>query len=152
MSGTYNKAVIVGRLGRDPELKYTPNGTPICTMSVATDESYKDQSGQVQKKTEWHRVVVWGKQAENVSQYLAKGRAALVEGRLQTRSWDDQQGIKRYVTEIKADRVVFLSSGQGQGGVPAPGDQDAPANVASGGDDVGPVFPVDFGEMDEASF
>jgi single-strand DNA-binding protein len=121
-------------------------------MSLATDESYKDQSGQVQKKTEWHRVVVWGKQAENVSQYLAKGRAALVEGRLQTRSYDDQQNIKRYVTEIRADRVVFMSSGQGQGGIPAPGDQDAPANAGGGGGDYNPVFPVDSGDMDEAPF
>ena len=150
MSGTYNKTIIVGRLGRDPELKYTAAGTPVCQLSLATDESYKDQSGQVQKKTEWHRVVVWAKQAENVSQYLAKGRAALVEGRLQTRSWDDQQGVKRYVTEIKADRVVFLGGGQGQGGIPAPSDQDAPPN-ASGGDP-GPAFPSDAGAIDEAPF
>lgn len=105
---SYNKAMIIGRLGRDPEIRYTQAGTPVCNMSLATDESYKQQDGTKVEQTEWHKVNVWGKQAENVAKYLAKGRQCLVEGSLQTRKWQDQQGNDRYTTEIKASRVVFL--------------------------------------------
>ncbi len=103
-----NKVILLGRLGQDPELKYTPGGAPVCNFSLATTEAWTDKSGQKQEKTEWHRVVVWGKLAELCNQYLAKGRQAFVEGRLQTRSWDDKDGNKRYTTEINAATVQFI--------------------------------------------
>ena len=114
-----NKVILVGRLGQDPEIKYTPSGAAVCNFTLATSESWADKSGQKQEKTEWHRVVVWGKLAELCNQYLAKGRQAYLEGSLQTRSWDDKQGQKRYTTEINARTVQFLggnaSAGQSQG-------------------------------------
>lgn len=103
-----NKVILLGRLGQDPELKYTPGGSPVCNFSLATTESWTDKSGQKQEKTEWHRVVVWGKLAELCNQYLAKGRQAFLEGRLQTRAWDDKDGNKRYTTEILASTVQFI--------------------------------------------
>lgn len=103
-----NKVILLGRLGQDPELKYTPGGAAVCNFSMATTESWTDKSGQKQEKTEWHRIVVWGKLAELCNQYLAKGRQAFVEGRLQTRSWDDKDGSKRYTTEIMANTVQFI--------------------------------------------
>ena len=90
-----NKVILVGRLGQDPEVKYTPSGAAVANFSVATNESWVDRSGQKQERTEWHRVVVWGKQAENCGQYLGKGRQVYLEGRLQTRQWQDQQGQSR---------------------------------------------------------
>ena len=111
-----NKVILLGRLGQDPELKYTPSGAAVCNFSLATSESWSDKnSGQKQERTEWHRVVVWGKLAELCNQYLAKGRQAFVEGRLQTRSWDDKSGQKRYTTEINATTVQFIG-GQAQAG------------------------------------
>ncbi len=103
-----NKVILLGRLGQDPELKYTPGGSPVCNFSLATTESWTDKAGAKQEKTEWHRVVVWGKLAELCNQYLAKGRQAFLEGRLQTRSWDDKDGNKRYTTEILAATVQFI--------------------------------------------
>lgn len=103
-----NKVIILGRLGQDPEMKFIPNGSAVCNFSLATTESWVDKSGQKQERTEWHRVVVWGKLAELCNQYLAKGRQAFVEGKLQTRSWDDKDGNKRYTTEILASTVQFI--------------------------------------------
>lgn len=103
-----NRVVIMGNLGQDPELRYTQSQTPVCTLSVATTDYRTSQDGQKQEFTEWHRVVVWSKQAENCAKYLAKGRSVLVEGRLQTRSWEDKQGQKKYVTEIVAQNVQFI--------------------------------------------
>ena len=100
--------MILGRLGQDPELKYTPGGTAVCNFSVATSENWNDKSGQKQERTEWHRVVVWGKLAELCNQYLAKGRQAFIEGRIQTRSWEDKNGQKRYTTEVVAQTVQFV--------------------------------------------
>jgi single-strand DNA-binding protein len=115
--GSVNKVILIGNLGADPELKYTPSNRPLCNLSVATNEVFKDKSGQRQERTEWHRVTVWGDQAETCSKYLGKGRSVYVEGRLQTRSWDDKDGKKRYSTDIVADRVVFLGGGgAGEGG------------------------------------
>lgn len=111
-----NKVMVMGRLGQDPELRYTQNQTPVCSLNVATSEFRMGQDGQRQELTEWHRVVVWGKQAENASKYLSKGRGVFIEGRLQTRSWEDQNGQKRYTTEIVANNVQFLpAGGQSQG-------------------------------------
>jgi len=115
--GSVNKVILVGNLGADPELKYTPSNRPLCNLSVATNEVFKDKGGQRQERTEWHRVTVWGEQAENCSKYLAKGRMVYIEGRLQTRSWEDKtDGKKRYSTEIVADRVTFLGGGAAEGG------------------------------------
>lgn len=113
MSGSVNKVILIGNLGADPELKYTPSNRPVCNLSVATNESWKDRDGQKKEHAEWHRVTVWGEQAEHCSKYLAKGRSVYLEGRLQTRSWDDKDGQKRYATDIIADRVVFLGGGRG---------------------------------------
>ncbi len=111
-----NKVMLIGRLGRDPELRYTQNGTPVTSLSIATDESYTDRDGNRQERTEWHRVAVFQKQAELCSNYLSKGSLVYVEGTLQTRKWQDQQGQDRYTTEIRAQRVQFLdrrNSGDG---------------------------------------
>ncbi len=106
-----NKVILMGRLGQDPELRYTQSQIPIVTLNVATTEYRMGQDGQRQEQTEWHRVVVWRKQAENCAKYLSKGRAVFIEGRLQTRSWEDQNGQKRYTTEIVASNVQFLPAG-----------------------------------------
>jgi single-strand DNA-binding protein len=112
-----NKVIILGRLGQDPELKYTPSGAAVCNFSLATSESWNDKNtGQKQERTEWHRIVVWGKLAELCNQYLSKGRQAFVEGRLQTRSWDDKNGQKRYTTEINATTVQFIGGASQQAG------------------------------------
>ena len=113
--GSVNKVILVGNLGADPELKYTPSSRPLCNLRIATTDVFKDKSGQRQERTEWHRVTVWGDQAENCNKYLSKGRSVYIEGRLQTRSYD-KEGQKHYATDIVADRVVFLGSGGGAGG------------------------------------
>ena len=112
--GSVNKVILVGNLGSDPELKYTPSNRPVCNLSIATNEVWKDKAGQKQERVEWHRVNVWGYQAEHCSKYLAKGRQVYIEGKLQTRKWQDKEGKDRYSTEVVADRVVFLG-GQGAG-------------------------------------
>lgn len=107
MSGV-NKVIIVGRLGTDPEVKTVSSGQTVCRLSVATSENWTDRDGQRQERTEWHRIVVWGRIAEICGQHLSKGRQVYLEGRLQTRSWEDQQGQKKYTTEIVANTVQFL--------------------------------------------
>ena len=152
-----NKVMIIGRLGREPELKYTQSGSPFCTFSVATDESYTDNSGQKVEKAEWHRIVVFQKAAENCSQYLAKGSLVFIEGRLETRKWQDQQGQDRFATEIKAQRVQFLdrkadgqSSQQQEGGRRQQGRRHAPPPSAY--EDLGPAFPSEASGMDDVPF
>jgi single-strand DNA-binding protein len=113
--GSVNKVILVGNLGRDAEVRFTPGGQPVATLNLATTEQWNDKEGQRQEKTEWHRIVLWGKQAESLQQYLVKGKQIYVEGRLQTRQWDDKEGVKRYTTEIKADRVTLLGSAGGGG-------------------------------------
>ena len=103
-----NKAILVGRLGKDPETRYTGGGQAVCNFTLATDETYKDRNGERQKRTEWHRIVVWGKQAEIAQQYLHKGSLIFVEGRIQTRQWDDKEGQKRSTTEIVATNFRML--------------------------------------------
>jgi single-strand DNA-binding protein len=109
-----NKVILVGRLGTDPEVKTVTGGNTVARLSLATSESWNDKNGQKQERTEWHRVVIWGKLAELCGRYLSKGRQVYVEGRLQTRQWEDQQGQKRYTTEIVASTVQFLSPMQNQ--------------------------------------
>ena len=104
-----NKAILIGRLGRDPETRYTGCGTPVCNFSLATDESYTDKSGERENKTEWHNIVAWGKLAEQCQNLLSKGKLAYVEGRLQTRTWNDRDGNKRRTTEIVINRMRVLT-------------------------------------------
>lgn len=114
-----NKVMLIGRLGRDPELRTTKQGTPVATMSVATSEKYKDKKGEAIEKTEWHRLVAWDRLAELADKYLGKGDLAYFEGRLQTREWEDKEGNKRFTTEIIAYKIEFLtpkSEGSKQGG------------------------------------
>jgi len=117
MAKSVNKVILVGRLGRDPELKYTANGVPFCRFSMATDDVWNDKSsGERQERTEWHNIVVWDRLAEICNQYLTKGRLVYIEGSLQTREWDDQDGNKRKTTEIRArDMVMLGGSGENTG-------------------------------------
>ncbi len=110
-----NKAIILGNLGRDPEVRFTQSGRAVANFPVATTDTWMDQENGRQERTDWHNIVVWGKQAESCGQYLSKGRQVYVEGRIQTRSYDDRDGNKRYVTEIVAQRVQFLGGGGGEG-------------------------------------
>lgn len=113
--GSLNKVMLIGRLGRDPEVRYTQSGAAVANFSIATDESRKDKSGQKQERTEWHDIVCWNKLADLAQQYLVKGKQVYVEGRLTTRSWDDKNtGQKRYKTEIEAREIQFLD-GRGDG-------------------------------------
>jgi len=130
-----NKVILVGNLGRDPELRYIPSGQPVANFTLATNERWRDKDGNNQERTEWHRVVVWGKSAENCAQYLQKGRSVYVEGRLQTRDWEDKDGNKRSTTEVVAQVVQFLG---GRGGSDAGGDFGPPGAGSGGGDPSGP--------------
>lgn len=146
MSGV-NKVIVVGRLGADPEVKTVSGGQTVARLSVATSENWTDKQGQKQERTEWHRVVVWGKLAELCGKYLSKGRQVYLEGRLQTRSWEDQQGQKKYTTEIVANTVQFLSGGgpnASAGGASGSGDNDF------GAQDFGPE--PSFDNSDEIPF
>jgi len=134
MSGI-NKVILVGNLGANPEMRFTQGGQAVANLSVATTERWTDKSGQKQEATEWHRVVVWGKQAEIVGQYLTKGRQVYIEGRIRTRQWQDQQGQKRYTTEIVAQRVQMLGA-RGErpaDEVPATVPHDEPVGTDFGG-------------------
>ena len=118
MAGTVNKAIIIGRLGADPDMRYSPDGSAVAKFNVATDEPEKQSDGTWKERPEWHRVVAFGKTAENCGTYLTKGKQVYVEGRLRTNAWEDSQGVKRYTTEIVAREVKFLggkSDGDGQG-------------------------------------
>jgi single-strand DNA-binding protein len=132
MAGSVNKVIVLGNLGANPELKYLPSGQAVCEMRIATSETYKDRNEQPQERTEWHRVIVWGKTAENCAKFLQKGRQVYVEGRLQTRSWDDKEGKKQYMTEVVANQVVFLGGG-GAGGARGASEEGAPRSAQSGG-------------------
>ncbi len=105
-----NKALLIGRLGKDPEVRYTPDGTMVTNFNLATDEQWKDKNGEKVQKTEWHRIVTFGKLAEICGNYLVKGKLIFVEGRIQTRSWEDKDGVKRFTTEIIASNMQMLDS------------------------------------------
>lgn len=107
-----NKVFLLGNLGSEPELKQTPGGQSVCTFSLATNEQWTDKAGEKQQKTEWHRIVVWGKQAEHCANHLGKGKSAHIEGRIQTREWQDKDGQKRFTTEIIASWVTFVGYGE----------------------------------------
>lgn len=160
-----NKVILVGRLGRDPELRYSSSGMPIANLRIATDESYVDRDGNKVERTEWHTVVVFQRAAENCANFLSKGSLVYVEGSLQTRKWQDQQGQDRYTTEVKAQRVQFLDrkgardtqgqEGGYQAGGAARGAAPQGGNRSSGGqpqDDLGPAFPSEASGMDDVPF
>ena len=149
MAKSVNKVILIGNLGKDPELKYTPNGTALAKFSLATNERYKDKEGNWQDRTEWHNIVAWQRTAEIAGEYLKKGRSVYIEGRIQTRSWDDKEtGQKKYMTEIVAQDLVLLSGGQrgesGGGGDEASGGGRAKgaASSASGMDQRQPAEPA----------
>ena len=140
--GGVNKVILIGNLGADPELKYTPSGVPVVNFSLATSESWTDKGGERQERTEWHRIVLWRKLAEIAGQYLRKGSKIYVEGKLQTRSWDDQSsGQKRYTTEVVVNDMQMLdqrgeTSGGGGEGVPPPPPEPPMGNDTGGDDDL----------------
>ncbi len=140
--GGVNKVILIGNLGSDPEVKYTTNGVPVANISLATSESWTDRNGERQERTEWHRLVLWRKVAEIAGQYLKKGSKIYVEGRLQTRSWDDQSGQKRYTTEVDVRDMQMLDSrgeapdaGGRMSGDPGPAASQAPMPAGSEEDD-----------------
>ncbi len=147
MAASVNKVILLGNLGADPETRYGQSGSAITNFRLATNERFTDRSGQAQERTEWHRVVTFGKLAEICRDYLAKGRTVYVEGRIQTRSWDDKEGQKRYSTEIVAQTVQFLGGGGGraQGGGGGGGARPSGGKPAQGGDDYGPPDGPDGG-------
>ena len=123
-----NKVILIGNLGRDPEVRYMPSGDAVANITIATTETWKDKSGEKQEQTEWHRVAMFGKTAEIAGEYLKKGSQVYIECKLQTRKWTDKEGQERYTTEIRADRMQMLGSRQGQGG----GDRDGGAERSGG--------------------
>ena len=139
--GSVNKVILVGNLGKDAELRSTPSGASVSTFSMATTEVWNDKSGQKQEKTEWHRIVLWGRQADTLNEYLTKGKQVYVEGRLQTRQWDDKDGNKRYTTEIKADRITLLGGGGGGGRRGGGGMERGGGGAPMGGDEP-PMAPL----------
>ncbi len=161
-----NKVMIIGHLGADPELRYTQSGSPVATLRIATDESYTDRDGNRVERTEWHRVVVFQRAAENCNQFLRKGSLVYVEGRLTTRKWQDQNGQDRYTTEIRADRVQFLDRKNAAPGDdamgyaarqpsprPAQSPRQAPRQAPQESyEDLGPAFPSEASTMDDIPF
>lgn len=144
-----NKAILVGNLGRDPELRHTQNGQAVVNFTLATSENWTDKSGEKVERTEWHRIVVWGKTGEMCAQYLSKGRTVYVEGRIQTREWEDKDGNKRYTTEINAQTVNFIGprgsggSGGESGGAERGGGTRGTGSASGGGSSADPEPPVD---------
>lgn len=127
-----NECILVGNLGADPELKSTNSGTSVCNFSIATSRQWTTKDGEKKEDTQWHKIVVWGRMGENCKEYLAKGRQVYIRGRIQTRDWEDKEGVKRYITEIHAIDVQFLGGKSGGGGgsrseaAPSLGDDDIP--------------------------
>ncbi len=154
-----NKVILIGNLGRDPELRYTQSGQAVANFSLATNERFGGRDGgEQQERTEWHRIVTWGKTAETCAQYLAKGRNVYIEGRLQTRDWEDRDGNKRQTTEVVAQRVQFLGSPRGEAGGPGGGsgggpggDRPAP-DAGAGSADSGPSGAGSSGSGDDIPF
>ena len=137
---SFNKIIIIGNLGRDPELRYTPQGTPVCSFTVATNERRKDRAGEMQDSTTWFRVTLWGRQAETASQYLTKGRPIYVEGRLRVEEWTDRDGRQRYTLEVHATDMQFIGGGRGDeaaaGGAPSKGAATEPGEPELSDDDI----------------
>lgn len=144
-----NKVLLIGNLGRDPEVRFTPGGQAVARFSIATSETWNDKEGQRQERTEWHNIVVWGKQGEHCGQYLSKGRQVFIEGSIRSRQYDDKDGNKKYITEIVAQRVQFLGGGAGRGGEGGGGmgggggGGGARGGGFGGGSDMPPSMPED---------
>jgi len=144
-----NKVILIGNLGKDPELRYTPGGSAVVNFPIATNERWKDKDGNPQERTEWHNIVLWGRLAEIANDYLKKGSPVYIEGRLQTRSWDDRDGNKRYTTEIVGTQMQMLGRAEGGGGEGRPMGQDeggsrkggAQSGAEKSGDDVDDDLP-----------
>ncbi|OLE51043.1 MAG: hypothetical protein AUG51_25070 [Acidobacteria bacterium 13_1_20CM_3_53_8] len=128
---SFNKIILVGNLGRDPELRYTPQGTPVCNFTVATNEKRKDRSGEMQDVTTWFRVTLWGRQAETASQFLTKGRSVYVEGRLRVEEWQDRDGKQRYTLEVHATDLQFLGGGRSEEGQTQTSVRSAPSETTT---------------------
>jgi single-strand DNA-binding protein len=149
--GSVNKAILVGNLGRDAEMRFTSGGTPVATVSLATTERYNDREGNKKEDTQWHRIVIWGKTAESLHEYLTKGKQIYVEGRIQTREWTDKEGKPARTTEIRADRVVLLGGGGGEGR--AGGGGRGRERYSDAGDASGPEHaPIDAPHDDDIPF
>ncbi|MCH7691122.1 MAG: single-stranded DNA-binding protein [candidate division Zixibacteria bacterium] len=129
-----NKVILIGRLGKDPDLRYTPSGKAVATFSLATTERWKGQDGQRQESTTWHNIVAWGKQAETIKEYLSKGREVYLEGRIVNRSYDDKDGNKKYISEVVVQQFTFIGSKGSSGN---DGGQTAPAESAEPATDTG---------------
>ena len=140
---SFNKVILVGNLGRDPELRYTPQGTPVCSFSMATNERRKDKTGEMQDQTTWFRVTLWGRQAETASQYLTKGRPVYIEGRLRVEEWTDRDGKPRHTLEVHATDMQFIGGGRGEGEGGAP--MERAASATGGG---APAEPSDLSDDD----
>jgi single-strand DNA-binding protein len=142
---SFNKIILVGNLGRDPELRYTPQGTPVCSFTLATNERRKDKAGESQDVTTWFRVTLWGRQAETASQYLTKGRPVYVEGRLRVEEWTDRDGKPRHTLEVHATDMQFIGGGRGEdsgGAAPSGGGGGGRPERSSGGSE-----PAEGGEI-----
>jgi single-strand DNA-binding protein len=151
--GSVNKAILVGNLGRDAEMRFTAGGTPVATVSLATTERFTDREGQKREDTQWHRIVIWGKTAESLQEYLTKGKQIYVEGRIQTREWTDKEGKKVKTTEIRADRIVLLGGPGGAEGRPRPSrERYAGADGAEAAEPTADVGPVDAPNDDDIPF
>ena len=135
-----NKVMLIGRLGKDPDVKYTPDGTMVTTFRLATDEQWKDKNGEKVQRTEWHQIVTYRKLAEICGNYLVKGKLVFIEGKIQTRSWEDKEGVKKYTTEIIASNMQMLDSkGQNKAG-----DSSADVSSVNSNDDSAPLDDVPF--------
>jgi single-strand DNA-binding protein len=149
--GSVNKAILVGNLGRDAEMRFTAGGTPVATVSLATTERFTDREGQKKEDTQWHRIVIWGKTAESLHEYLTKGKQIYVEGKIQTREWTDKEGKPAKTTEIRADRIVLLGGGGGGGGEGRGGGRPSRERY-EGGEQAPDAAPVDAPHDDDIPF
>lgn len=150
--GSVNKAILVGNLGRDAEMRFTAGGTPVATVSLATTERFTDREGQKKEDTQWHRIVIWGKTAESLHEYLTKGKQIYVEGKIQTREWTDKEGKPAKTTEIRADRIVLLGGGGGGGGGERGGGRPSRERYEGGEQGGGDTAPVDAPHDDDIPF
>jgi len=145
-----NKVILIGNLGRDPEVRYMPSGDAVATLNLATTEKWKDKAGEAQEQTEWHRVSFFGRQAEICGEYLRKGSSIYVEGRLQTRKYTDKEGVERYSTEIRGDRMQMLGGRSGSAGFDNTTREPEPATAPSaGGKPAGPKKSGGFDDLDD---
>jgi len=149
--GSVNKAILVGNLGRDAEMRFTAGGTAVATVSLATTEKYTDKEGQRKEETEWHRIVIWGKTAQSLHEYLTKGKQIYVEGRIQTKEWTNKEGQKVKTTEIRADRIVLLGGGGGESRGPRGGGTGGRERQPESAD-AGDMMPVDAPHDDDIPF